>query len=78
MHRMETDAVPIASGWLERLFEEARTPRGLWRKGPSQLPLQHPAYLGVVGPHLYHMNAVGFYRIGGTLTASLAHGNEIY
>ena len=61
---METDAFPVQSGWLDRLLEESQSPRGFWRKGPTQRPLHTPALLGMVGPHHYHMNAVGWYRLG--------------
>ena len=36
---METDAFPVQSGWLDRLLEESQSPRGFWRKGPTQRPL---------------------------------------
>ena len=29
---METDVVPVAGRWVERILEEARSPRGFWRK----------------------------------------------
>lgn len=61
---METDAFPVQRGWLDRLREESTSPRGFWRKGPTQRPLLPPDMLGMVGPHHYHMNAVGWYRVG--------------
>ena len=58
---MEADVYPVAHGWLERLREEARAPRGFWRKGPAQQPAMSHA---MVSPHHYHMNSAGFYRLG--------------
>jgi hypothetical protein len=51
----------VQHGWVERLREEARAPRGFWRKGPAQQP---PLVHGMVAPHHYHMNSAGFYRLG--------------
>ena len=58
---MEADVYPVAHGWLERLREEARAPRGFWRKGPAQQPAMSHA---MVSPHHYHMNSAGLYRLG--------------
>ena len=58
---METDMVPIKPDWISRVLEEARYPRGFWRKGPAQQPkLQH----AMVSTHHYHMNSAGLYRLG--------------
>ena len=58
---METDMVPISSGWIQRVQEEASSPRGFWRKGPLQQPaLDH----GIVSTHHYHTNSAGLYRLG--------------
>jgi hypothetical protein len=58
---METDLVPVQPQWISRLLEEARAPRGFWRKGPAQQPrLQH----SMVSTHHYHMNTAGLYRLG--------------
>jgi hypothetical protein len=57
---METDMVPVQPRWIERLLEEASTPRGFWRKGPAQQPrLAH----AMVSTHHYHMNTAGLYRL---------------
>eukprot|EP01047_Picozoa_sp_COSAG01_P002545 COSAG01_NODE_68_length_28978_cov_182.027777_6_plen_496_part_00 len=61
---METDAFPVRRNWLTRLRAETAAPRGFWRKGPTQRPAHPAGLLGVVGTHHYHMNAVGFYRLG--------------
>ena len=58
---METDMVPVRPRWLGRVAEEARWPRGYWRKGPAQQPaLTH----AMVSTHHYHMNSAGLYRLG--------------
>ena len=63
---METDVVPIVPRWLERLDEEARYPRGFWRKGApaGHFPLRTGAYLSVAATHHRHMNTMGLYRVG--------------
>ena len=60
----ESDAFPIQPNWLDRLVWECQAPLGFWRKGPTQRPVQQADFLGMVGIHHYHMNAVGFYRLG--------------
>ncbi len=58
---MESDVVPVAANWLDRLREEAAGPRGFWRKGPAQQPaLRH----SMVSTHHRHQNSVGLYRLG--------------
>ena len=57
----ETDVHPVRTGWVSRLVEEAKYPRGFWRKGPQMLPLY--GSLSVVSEHHYHMNTAGLYRL---------------
>jgi hypothetical protein len=63
---METDVVPVVSHWLERLDEEARFPRGFWRKGApaGHFPLRSAAHVSVAATHHRHMNTMGLYRVG--------------
>ena len=58
---MEADVVPVRPRWLDRVLDEAKSPRGFWRKGPAQQPrLQH----SMIATHHYHMNSAGLYRFG--------------
>ena len=71
---METDVVPVAGRWVERILEEARSPRGFWRKGPAQQPaLTHSMVRAVPGtkprrPVAFELSAVRALRSASTIT----------
>jgi len=64
----------VAGRWVERILEEARSPRGFWRKGPAQQPaLTHSMVRAVPGtkprrPVAFELSAVRALRSASTIT----------